>query len=68
MSVFISPAVRAFGLTMTSSAQPGGLQQINHVIVIYQENWSFDSLYGKFPGANGLSRETPADVGRGVAA
>ena len=23
---------------------------INHVIVIYQENWSFDSLYGQFPG------------------
>lgn len=31
-----------------------GLMKINHVIVIYQENWSFDSLYGYFPGANGL--------------
>ncbi len=31
-----------------------GLLKINHVIVIYQENWSFDSLYGYFPGANGL--------------
>src|SRR5438874_2466859 len=29
--------------------------KINHVIVIYQENWSFDSLYGKFPGANGIA-------------
>src|SRR5947209_11746012 len=28
--------------------------KIQHVIVIYQENWSFDSLYGQFPGANGL--------------
>jgi len=28
---------------------------INHVIVIYQENWSFDSLYGQFPGANGIA-------------
>ncbi len=28
---------------------------INHIIVIYQENWSFDSLYGHFPGANGLA-------------
>ena len=28
---------------------------IHHFIVIYQENWSFDSLYGYFPGANGLS-------------
>ncbi|HEV7663479.1 MAG TPA: alkaline phosphatase family protein [Chloroflexota bacterium] len=31
-------------------------QKINHVVVIYQENWSFDSLYGKFPGANGLDQ------------
>lgn len=31
------------------------ISKINHIIVIYQENWSFDSLYGKFPGANGLA-------------
>ena len=35
--------------------QPSGLEKIQHVIVIYQENWSFDSLYGKFPGAEGLA-------------
>ncbi|MGI9149730.1 MAG: alkaline phosphatase family protein [Chloroflexota bacterium] len=35
-------------------AQTSGLQKINHIIVIYQENWSFDSLYGRFPGANGI--------------
>jgi acid phosphatase len=34
----------------------GGSRRIKHVIVIYQENWSFDSLYGLFPGANGISR------------
>ena len=28
---------------------------IKHIIVIYQENWSFDSLYGHFPGANGYA-------------
>jgi phospholipase C len=32
-----------------------GLEKINHIIVIYQENWSFDSLYGLFPGANGIA-------------
>ena len=32
------------------------LERIKHIIVIYQENWSFDSLYGGFPGANGTSR------------
>jgi phospholipase C len=31
------------------------INKINHIIVIYQENWSFDSLYGKFKGANGLA-------------
>src|SRR5262249_33050561 len=30
------------------------LQQIDHFVVIYQENWSFDSLYPRFPGANGI--------------
>jgi len=38
-----------------ASAQSDGLSKINHVVVIYQENWSFDGLYGKFPGANGLT-------------
>src|SRR5271157_5330129 len=28
---------------------------VNHIIVIYQENWSFDGLYGTFPGANGIA-------------
>ena len=36
-------------------AQAGGLEKIEHVIVIYQENWSYDSLYGRFPGADGLA-------------
>jgi phospholipase C len=33
------------------------LSKINHIVVIYQENWSFDSLYGSFPGANGLAKD-----------
>ncbi len=31
------------------------IEQIEHVIVIYEENWSFDSLFGRFPGANGIA-------------
>ena len=30
------------------------LDKIQHVVVIYLENHSFDNLYGSFPGANGL--------------
>jgi phospholipase C len=36
------------------------LQNIDHFVVIYQENWSFDSLYGLFPGANGLHQAQAA--------
>jgi phospholipase C len=28
---------------------------VNHIIVIYQENWSFDALYARYPGANGAT-------------
>jgi phospholipase C len=42
------------GFAPVLHAQTDGLQKINHVVVIYQENWSFDSLYGRFPGANGI--------------
>jgi len=35
-----------------------GLDRIDHVIVIYAENRSFDHLYGLFPGANGLANAT----------
>jgi len=31
------------------------VKQLKHIIVIYQENWSFDSLYGQFPGASGYA-------------
>src|SRR4029079_15952142 len=34
---------------------PKGIKKINHIVVIYLENHSFDNLYGMFPGANGLS-------------
>ncbi len=38
---------------------PRGLDAIDHIIVIYAENRSFDNLYGLFPGANGLANLTP---------
>jgi phospholipase C len=40
--------------------QRAGLDRIEHVIVIYAENRSFDNLYGLFPGANGIANATPA--------
>jgi phospholipase C len=43
-------------LTRAFTTFPSSLSnEIKYVIIIYPENRSFDSLYGKFPGANGLS-------------
>ncbi|MBV8172457.1 MAG: alkaline phosphatase family protein [Candidatus Eremiobacteraeota bacterium] len=41
--------------TALAAARPPGIDKIDHVIVIYQENWSYDGLYGKFPGSNNLA-------------
>ncbi|HEX7966706.1 MAG TPA: alkaline phosphatase family protein, partial [Stellaceae bacterium] len=35
---------------------PRDLARIEHIVVIYLENHSFDNLFGKFPGADGLAR------------
>ncbi|MBK0392384.1 acid phosphatase [Ramlibacter algicola] len=35
------------------------LHKINHVVVIYAENHSFDNMYGLFPGANGIANAKP---------
>jgi len=43
-------------LPATSLAAPKGLDRIEHIVVIYLENRSFDSLFGLFPGANGLKQ------------
>ncbi len=37
-----------------------GLNKIDHIVVIYLENRSFDHLYGMFPGAEGLARASGA--------
>ncbi len=36
----------------------GGLNKIQHIVVIYLENHSFDNLFGLFPGADGLLGRT----------
>jgi phospholipase C len=40
---------------MSAYGRDHDASRIGHIIVIYQENWSFDSLYGLFPGADGLA-------------
>ena len=42
------------GALVTPSATLTGIHKIQHVIVIMQENRSFDEYFGTFPGANGI--------------
>ena len=44
-----------------SSTDAQTLDQIDHFVVIYQENWSFDSLFPNFPGANGIANAVNPD-------
>jgi phospholipase C len=36
------------------------IERIGHIVVVYMENHSFDSLYGSFPGVEGLSSPAAA--------
>ena len=38
----------------SASAAPEGIHKIQHVVVIMQENRSFDSYFGTYPGAKGI--------------
>jgi phospholipase C len=46
----------------TNKTAGGQLANINNFVIIYLENRSFDELYGTFPGANGLSNVTAAQM------
>jgi phospholipase C len=50
----------ALPLPAAAQAAPAGLDQIQHFVVIYQENWSFDSLFPDFPGASGIANAPTA--------
>ncbi len=47
-------------INQAPAAAQSGKTPLKHIIVVYMENWSFDSLYGLFPGANGLANATNA--------
>jgi phospholipase C len=49
-------AIPALAGAVDAAAQPAlqGIHKIQHVVVIMQENRSFDNYFGTFPGANGI--------------
>ena len=52
-SVAVALTFAACAKVQTAPA-PAVFAPINHIVVIYLENRSFDNLYGEFPGADGI--------------
>ncbi|MGZ4404319.1 MAG: alkaline phosphatase family protein [Gaiellaceae bacterium] len=55
-------ALIAVAATPAATASRGSdqLSKINHIVVIYEENHSFDNLYGGWEGVNGLANADAA--------
>ena len=66
LAIWLAACAAALGLVSDLSAAQeapkpvAGLDKINHIIVLYLENRSFDNLYGLFSGADGISNAGPA--------
>jgi acid phosphatase len=60
--VVLAAAFVALTISAAAGAARGNdqLQKINHIVVIYEENHSFDNLYGSWEGVNGLANADAA--------
>ena len=50
----LDQAAALCGQFSTRPSNPKELGKVNHIVVIYEENHSFDNLYGGWEGVNGL--------------
>ena len=58
LTVALAAGLAFFGRSGRPHAHTVGIHKIRHVVVIMQENRSFDSYFGTYPGADGLPRGT----------
>ena len=59
LASLLAVAAAAGSVALTSGASkpaPSGIHKIRHVIVIMQENRSFDEYFGTYPGADGIPK------------
>jgi len=54
--VALSLAAGCGGSVKHPRSQRAGIQKIRHVIIVMQENRSFDNYFGTYPGADGIPR------------
>src|SRR5947199_6133645 len=53
-AVLMAAMFAALAVTTSPTLAATGIHKIRHVVVIMQENRSFDSYFGTFPGADGI--------------
>src|SRR6059058_4557087 len=61
-SLTVIAAGPAIVVAQAATSDQSGLSGINHIVVIYEENHSFDNLYGGWEGVNGLAGANAAQT------
>ena len=58
--IFLSVVTPVFGVTNVFASQSGTTPNtpIEHLIVVMQQNHTFDNYFGTYPGANGIPKDT----------
>lgn len=59
-SLLLSACALTATPVLAQTGQPPGLERIAHLVVIYQENHSFDNLYASWEGVTGSASSTAA--------
>ena len=59
-AALLALALLVLALPGGAAAAPAGIHKIRHVIVIMQENRSFDSYFGTYPGRDGIPMQNGA--------
>ena len=59
---FLVLMVLALWEAPAATAPKRPIDRVQHVIVIFMENWSFNGQFGRFPGANGIANAPPETI------
>jgi len=62
VAVVLLAGAAVFAGAARPSAKTTPLDKIDHIVVIYEENHSFDNLYGGWEGVNGRANATAAET------
>jgi phospholipase C len=54
LAAALAPLALGAGPSTDPSSRSDGIHKIRHVVIIMQENRSFDSFFGTYPGADGI--------------